>query len=408
MDLQHLVSRYGSPLYIYDLAELKSASKRLFNSLPDGSILFYSLKANPHPYLVKELVKQGCRCEVSSLAELRVALQAGGIAEQILYTGPVKTYDELEEALKLGVIKYSCESTNELNKLSLLAEKHRKKVQVILRVNPNHKYLRSSLSMTGVASQFGIDEDKIAEIPPEFITSPYMDIVGFHVFNGTNSNDVDSMISSFTYSIHMAKRLSEQLKISLKFLDLGGGFGHPYAQKGNSTDFSSIKTEISAVLDLELADWRQQMPEISFESGRNLVAACGQYVCTVEEIKESKGEKFIILDGGINHLGGMSGLGRMQKFDMDYTCENDHAATDTFSASMVGPLCTPLDLMRRSQETQSLFVQDIIIVPNVGAYGLTASLMGFLSRETPVEVIYEHHTVCDATQIILNRQTIDK
>jgi diaminopimelate decarboxylase len=406
MNIKDLFEQYGSPLYVYDLNELRVSYQKLRDSLPNESILYYSLKANPYTRLVKEFVKLGCKCEISSINELKSALEAGAEAEEILFTGPAKSIQEIEQAIRLGVGIVSCESWNELIKLVKISEKYQRKVKVIIRVNPNNRNLRSSLSMTGVSSQFGIDEEDIVSIPSDALKSKYIELIGFHVFNGTNSTDIKSIILSFTYSILMAKRLSKMLNLNLKFLDLGGGFGHPFAKKDDSTDFKFINKALSEVLDKELPQWRIGDPIISFESGRYLVASCGKYICRVEDIKLSKGNQFVLLDGGINHLGGMSGLGRMQKFDIDFELESEQKLDENIEASMVGPLCTPLDLMRRNKETQKLSINDIVIVPNVGAYGLSASLLGFLSRDTPCEIIVDHHSIVEVTQLKLKRKTL--
>ncbi|QMV40601.1 type III PLP-dependent enzyme domain-containing protein [Cohnella cholangitidis] len=404
MNYSDLVRKYGSPLYVYNIDALADSYHKLRSYLPDDSILYYSLKANPHPVLVGQLVRLGCRCEVSSVNELAVALQAGARADRVQYTGPAKTRNEIETAVIRGVRLFSCESWNEFDKLNSVAEEHATKLAVVLRVNPNSKNLRSSLAMTGVSSQFGIDEDKIMNGSLDFLAHPSMEVIGFHVFNGTNSTDVGSLIDSFAYSIQMAKRLAEELNINLRYLNLGGGFGHPYAKFGDSPNFSILKSELTALLDSEIPEWRNNETQVAFESGRFIAGSCGQYICSIEDIKESKGSRYVILNGGINHLGGMSGLGRMQKLDVDFAVSDEASSEENDIASLVGPLCTPLDFIRRPGEIPKLDINDHIVIPNVGAYGLTSSLLGFLSRESPLEIVYSVNEVIDISRIELERK----
>ena len=122
MSIQTLLAHYGSPAYVYDLQEVRHAYQSLRASIPEGCLLYYSLKANPHPTLVKELASLGCRTEISSKGELQSVLTAGCNIEQCLYTGPGKTLSDISLALSHGVSYFSVDSPTDLEKVATAAE----------------------------------------------------------------------------------------------------------------------------------------------------------------------------------------------------------------------------------------------------------------------------------------------
>lgn len=403
MDYEDLRARYGSPFYVYDLEILRHSCSMLRQALPDPAVLFYSLKANPHPLLVQELLNLGCRAEVSSLGELHVVLEAGGDEAGILYTGPGKSRRELQRAVELGVRWFSVESLTELEKLSSVAIDGNPPLQVIMRINPDQEFAGAGLAMTGTPSQFGTDEQVLSRELKELRLSERVQIAGFHIFNGTNTGNFETLSDSFLSSIQIMARLGRVCGITLKFVDLGGGFGHPYAVEGSSSNFGGLKVQLEATLDKYMPGWRSGEPAIAFESGRYLAAACGTLVSTVTDIKESKGSRYIVLDSGIHHLGGMAGLGRIPRVQYDILPVAEMPATRYEPAKVVGPLCTPLDFFNKNASMPALQPGDQVYVPNVGAYGITASLVGFLSREMPVEIVVDGDEIRQVSQLALSR-----
>jgi diaminopimelate decarboxylase len=404
LNIKEIVKKYGTPLYIYNLQEINDSFQALKNALPDQSIIYYSLKANPHPELVERLIELGCHAEVSSIGEAEVISQKEIDPELCIYTGPGKSRKELEIALKQGISLYSVESLNELVRLSELTTKLSIQVKVILRVNPSHTISNSGLKMTGVPSQFGIDEDTLVEQFRNVKVSKFVNIIGFHIFIGSNIPSVDLLLINFKKSIDVAKRLATALNIKLHLIDLGGGFGAFFAKNAKRNDYTNLKEPLESYLDEQFPNWKQGNPNIAFESGRYLVASCGYFISSVEDIKISRDTKYIILDSGIHHLSGMTGLGRIPKVEMDFLFQT--RGTSDFppeKVTITGPLCTPLDFFIRDGECPPLQLGDQLIVSNVGAYGITASLLGFLSREAPLEVVYEGNKVKKVSRLSLNR-----
>jgi diaminopimelate decarboxylase len=402
MNPREVAERFGTPAYVYDLAVVRRAHRMLREALPAGAVLYYSLKANPHPAIVRALVEAGCRAEVSSPGELEVALAAGAHPGDVLCTGPAKTRGELDGALARGVRWFSVESPQDLARVDAACERANVEASSALRVNPAGDATLGGLAMSGDGSQFGSDEALVLGEPWRF-EARRAPVRGVHVYGGSNVDGADALRAAFETALATAERVAAALSVEqLRLLDLGGGFGHAFAREGDQLDFR----DLAGALGPALAAALDRLPmgpaaSIAFESGRYLVGACGRLVCTVQDVKESRGRRFVVLDGGINHLGGMHGLGRLRPLQVDLAAEG---AAGSVTADVVGPLCTPLDAWGRGRPLPDVRPGDVVAVPNVGAYGLTASLVGFLSRELPIEVVVDGDLVLDASRLELARR----
>ncbi len=400
-----LAERFGTPLYVYDLDQVAAAHRDLRNSLPAGTIIFYSLKANPHPDVARALREgrelSSCQAEISSAGELAAALEAGFAPAECLYTGPGKTEGELVNAIARGVRNFSVESLADLERAGRIARRFDLVVDCLLRINRVSAAAAASIRMMGTPSQFGIDSETLRAQLPLLLAVPGTRLVGAHFYSMSNAGDELSLIGELRQSITTAARLHEELGLPMEILDIGGGFGAPYAVPGSRPVYGKLRTELEGALDLHFPHWRAGMPQVVSESGRYLVGDCGELISSVTNIKESRGRRFVILDAGINTLGGMSGLGRLMplavKVDMP------HAAGDTEATTLVGPLCTPGDILARNLELPGLKTGDLITVPNVGAYGTTASLLLFLSRPAPREVIVRGREIVTVSQLKVRR-----
>ncbi|MFE7316022.1 type III PLP-dependent enzyme [Streptomyces sp. NPDC057555] len=403
-----LVRRYGSPLYVYDLARVERAAADLRAALPEGAHLYYSLKANPHPELVRTLRLAGCRPEICSTGELAAVLEAGFDGADCLYGGPGKTAEELGEALAAGVRTFSVESPADLRRVGAQARARGVTVRCLLRINGAGAGAGVGLRMTGGASQFGHD---IADGLPDLaeFTVDGTELHGLHFFPLTNAADPQGLLAEAVASIRTAAALEAHWGLPLRMLDLGGGFACPYAAPGERPRYDALREPLTAALDAHLPGWRGRL-ELAFESGRYLVGDSGRLVCTVTEVKESRGTTYGVLDSGINHLGGLSGVGRLPSLRAEPLRLADPGAGDeadgTRRVALVGPLCTPADVIRRAAEAVPPRPGALLSVPNVGAYGATASLLGFLSRPAPAEITVRDGRVVGADRLTLRREPL--
>lgn len=382
-----------TPAYVYDVAEVRRNHDRLRSSLPENTGLYYSLKANPHPSLLGTLRERGARPEVCSTGELDAALAAGWDPADVLYTGPGKRDAEVLDALRLGVRLFSVDSPHAISQLDSLAASEGATARYLLRVNDDQPVPGQGLAMTGVASQFGADTGWVLAEPEQFASRPHAEMVGLHLYMGTNLAEVDALYGQFSRSLDTARRLGEALAahgVRLRILDLGGGFGAPFAKVGEAVDLTALRPRLEALFDQELPGWRDQAPEVAFESGRYLVGTAGTLMTAVLDVKRSQGKDIVVLESGINHLGGMSGMRRLPPLSPHLVHTAGPAAgKDVLDALVVGPLCTPLDTWARGAKLPDLAPGDLVAVPNVGAYGLYASLIAFLGHPLPVEAVVD-------------------
>jgi diaminopimelate decarboxylase len=401
-----LAERYGTPLYVYDLDEVVAAKNQLLDSLPEECELFYALKANPHPELVRALGRgadgsagegRACRAEISSTGELTAALTAGFDAAECLYTGPGKTGGELRTAIGLGVRMFSTDSVTDVEHVAAAARAQGVVADVLLRINSATASATTSIRMTGTPSQFGFDSETLPEDMPRLRDLPGIRIAGLHLFPLSNARDEASLIAEFQHTIALAAQLQADLELPLRFLDIGGGFSVPYAVPGERARYPKLRGELTAALDLHFPHRAAEGPRVAFESGRYLVGAAGTLLAGVSNVKVSRGRTFVILDAGINTFGGMSGLGRL--LPVAVQPDPDADAEAAASASLVGPLCTPGDILGREIKLPALAPGDVVTIPNAGAYGPTASLLMFLGRPAPVEVVVRGTEVVSASRI---------
>lgn len=381
---------HGSPLYVHDLGDVETRARELFSVLPEGSRLLFSLKANPLPAVAEVLCRLGCDAEVSSPGELSVALAAGFAPEQVLYSGPGKSAEEVRGALRVGVTRFSVESWTDLERLDRASRAAGLRSRVLLRVNPDAPPV-AGLAMSGVSSQFGLDEVAWLAGRERLAALGGIEPMGIHVYQGTQLADVPALLSSMRMAFDAGESLASALDIPFQVLDLGGGFPWPFATHGVGVELAPLREP--------LARWaaerrRTASCELWFESGRRLCGSSGTLWATVLDVKRSKGKQYVVLDTGIHHLGGMSGLGRVPLVSMGVARADATVAPGVLEeVNVVGPLCTPLDCFARNVKLPPLRAGDRVFVPNVGAYGATASLTGFLSRPPPLELAHREGAV---------------
>lgn len=400
LTLEEIAARYGTPSYVYELGAVRRARALLDAALPANSELYYALKANPHPAIVAALVAEGCGAEVSSSGELAIALLQGIDPERIVYTGPAKSDAEIAGALAAGVGCLSVESAAELERVDRAAAERGEPARCLLRVNPGGDLRAAGLAMMGDASQFGVDADQVLADPGAF-RRPHVELRGLHLYAGSNIESVEALLSAFELVLSELPALVEALAIEPELLDLGGGFAHPYARGGEPDELRGLAPRLWALVESALGGSR---PRLAFESGRYLSGACGTLLTRVRDVKHSRGRRFVVLDSGINHLGGMHGLRRLRQLRPQLVAVKQRG--ELRPADVVGPLCTPLDAWGRDVELPELEPRDLLAVSNVGAYGLSASLIAFLGRELPVEVVVDGGEVVKASRLCLARHPV--
>lgn len=391
--LRRLAVAYGTPLYVYDVKIVRHYAQVLQRTLPRGIEIHYSVKANPHPLLISALTQLGIRTEISSEGELDATLAAAVRHDHILYTGPAKTASELRRAIESGVRLFSVES--QVDRDRLVSAACGMDVAYLIRLACGSGSGPVGLRMTGAPSQFGV-------YPPGPLPGP--DLVnsedgghaaGFHVFSASNAKDEAALITEFAANINTVSAAVARAGFEAQLVDIGGGFGAPYAAPGSPPEYPHLRAALSYHLDEGLPGWRTAEPRVMVESGRYLVAAAGTLLTTVMDIKENGGNRYLLCDAGINVLGGMHGLGRL----VNPKAQPENQSSDAGPVVLAGPLCTPLDILSRSARIDRPTIGGVLAIPNVGAYGLTASLVAFLSRPVAAEIVVDGAEVVAARRL---------
>ncbi|HEX3028713.1 MAG TPA: diaminopimelate decarboxylase [Clostridia bacterium] len=382
--LSDIAREYGTPTYVYDSEKILSQYRLLKDSLPEEIGIFYSMKANPLLGICRLFKNQGCGIEVASSGELYTALAAGFPPERIIFTSPGKTYDELEYAIETGTYSINIESLDEALIINHIAAEKSRKADVSIRVNPDFDVSGSNIKMSGVPTQFGIDQIQVENALGILKTLTNINVIGIHIYTGTQALNANNIILSMEQTIKLALELSEKNSFELKFLDLGGGFGVPYFK-----DDSCLDTEVLSKGFAEMWDKyseRLSKTKVVVESGRFLMAEAGTYLIKVLYKKACKGKKYIVCDGGSNQHASSAFLGRYirNNFPMHVLNKTGNPA----EVDVVGPLCTPTDIIGQRVMLPETVPGDILAIDKSGAYGITQSPGLFLSHPLAEEVLY--------------------
>lgn len=386
---RELLERFGSPLYVYDLGIVKRQLQHLRATLPQRFSVFYSIKANPAQALLRHFVQEGCGLEIASDGELHQALAAGCPPERIVFAGPGKTEDELSAALDAGIGEIHVESLTEARRIARLAAARGQVAHIALRVNPSAAVEGGGMRMGAKPVAFGIDEDQLPDVLSALQSEASLRVVGLHLFVGTQILDADTLLRQYRAGLAIARAIAAQCG-PLQTIDLGGGLGVPYFANERCLDLEILRTGLHALMAEIESDAAFHGTRFVLEPGRFLVAEAGIYLTRVTDIKVSRGKTFVIVDGGMHHhLAASGNLGQTIKRNFPVAVVNRLEAPATEVVEVAGPLCTPLDQLARALQVPEVSIGDVLGVFQSGAYGRSASPLGFLSRRAPAEVVVD-------------------
>ncbi len=382
--LDRLAARVGqTPFYAYDRALLSRRVSELRAHLPADLSLHYAMKANPMPALVAHMAREVDGIDVASGGELRVALDAGMDPKEISFAGPGKQAAELGQAIASGVL-INVESPTELATIARLADELACDARIAIRVNPDFELKSSGMKMGGGPKQFGIDAEAVPDLLPRI--RGRLAFEGFHIFSGSQNLRAESIVEAQTRALELASRLAAHAPGPVRTLNLGGGFGIPYFPGETRLDLAAVGLHLHGLVD----EAKRLLPEAGLvvELGRFLVGEAGVYVARVLDRKMSRGQVFLVTDGGLHHhLSASGNFGQVIRKNYPVTIGTRDPGGERETSSVVGPLCTPLDLLADRMNLARADVGDLVVVFQSGAYGLTASPGHFLSHPPAVEVL---------------------
>jgi diaminopimelate decarboxylase len=372
----------ATPFYAYDRDRMTRRVAELRTALPDEIQIHYAMKANPMPEVVAHMASLVDGLDVASAGELEVATQTDVSPEDVSFAGPGKRDEELCAAIEAG-ITINLESEGELRRTARIAEEIGAEPDVAIRVNPSFELKSSGMKMGGRPSPFGVDAERVPAMLAE-LKALRLRFRGFHVYSGSQNLRADAISESLRKTVELVVELSNATDLEVSSVNLGGGLGIPYFPREQPLELSELSSPVQQAVDR----LRKEMGhvQIVMELGRYLVGESGIYVCRVTDVKISRGRRYAITDGGLHHhLAASGNFGQVIR--KNYPISAVDIAEPAEEVSIVGPLCTPLDILGDRIRTSRLSEGSLVAVLQSGAYGRTASPARFLSHPEAREVV---------------------
>ncbi len=383
--LSRLAQRVGAtPFYAYDRSLMTQRVAELRSHMPPELKIHYAMKANPMPAVVQHMASLVDGFDLASAGEMQVALDTTMPAAHISMAGPGKRPAELLQAIAAGITLH-VESFHELKTIAHLSAQTGIQARVAIRINPAFELKSSGMKMGGGPKQFGIDEELVPEAL-KLIKTLNLDFQGFHIYSGSQNLKAEAIIEAQQKSIALAISLSDYCPCPIKKLNIGGGYGICYFPGESPLDTQAIGDALAA----PMAAFKLTNPEaeVIIELGRFLVGEAGIYVCEIIDKKISRGQTYLIVDGGLHHhLAASGNFGQVIRKNYPVAIGTKMHSKDFETVSIVGPLCTPLDVLADRMQLPTAEIGDLVVVYQSGAYGYTASPSKFLSQPDAMEVL---------------------
>ena len=386
VDALTLVNTYGTPLYVYDLERIRKQYDALKRAIPKTVKIFYAIKANPNPSVCSFLKTLGAGAEIASSGELYIALKTGFKGNEIVYNGPGKTDEDIQYAIKSEVHVINVESLDELYRLNAIAENAACPVKVCVRVNPIQGVQKVKMQTGGGSQKLGIDEEQIETVVKTALKLEQINLLGIHVYVGSQILEESILLDNIENTLQIACRTAKQFGLPLKCINFGGGLGVPYNESEPKFNVENFGKGLTAIIQKASQWFDLSDTQFILEPGRFLVSDAGIFLTKVISVKESRGKKYAIVDGGINHA--FLPI-RMNKKYRTAVVNKMHLPHKNITI-VGGPLCTSMDVFSNEVELPHVEINDIIGIFNSGAYGFSASLLYFLSAPMPAEVIVQN------------------
>jgi len=374
----------STPFYAYDRQVIENRIHSLRQVFPASVRLHYAIKANPMRDLLRFMSSRVNGLDIASGEELKLALESGMPARQISFAGPGKRQTELEAAVRAGIL-INAESTRELTCLAQISQSLGRPARVALRINPDFELKSSGMKMGGGPKPFGIDAEQIPAILHD-MKALDLQFEGFHILSGSQNLRPEAIIEVQQQAYQLALRLAGHVPSPIRTLNLGGGFGIPYFPGDRPLDLAPIGENLHNLVERAAQDL--PAAELVIELGRYLVGEAGIYVCRVLDKKISRGQIFLVCDGGLHHhLAASGNFGQVIRKNYPVIIGNKASPMQTETVTIVGPLCTPLDILAERMELAVADVGDLVVIYQSGAYGLTASPRAFLGHPDALELL---------------------
>lgn len=356
MDYNKIIKEYSTPLFVYNINILKERIKYLRENLKGN--LCYAIKANS--FVIREITEEVERIEICSFGEYMICKNNNVPANKMVLSGVNKSYEEFNYIFEneTDILRYTIESIHQFELLKKLSEKYKRKINILPRITSGN--------------QFGITYKELEYIIENL--NEYMTLSGIEFFSGTQKHSIKRIEKEIKMLSEICLNIKEKYSVDIKEIEYGPGLPVYYFQNEyfNEDEFLN---EINIITSNYLKG-----KEIILEIGRSMVASCGVYITSVVDKKENKTGKYVILDGGINHLVYYGGsMGMMTPY---YEILNKNEKEEEI-VNLFGSLCTINDIILKGAKVPKLNIGDTFIFKNVGAYSVTEGINLFLSRDMP-------------------------
>ncbi len=381
--------RFGTPQFLYATPAISARAAALRAAFGGRFVLSYAVKANPNRALLGWLRDQVEFLDVSSIGEFHRARGAGWAPARLSFTGPAKRERELREAIAGGIGELVVESLAEARRADAIAGGMGRRQAVLARISPDRVPKGFGDHMAGRPSPFGIDVEEAEAALAEILALPNLTLAGLHIYSGTQCLKAEAIVENYAIFIEIFERLCARHDIAPRKLIFGSGLGIPYHDGDAALDLGAVAVATNPMLDALRALPRFADTVFALELGRYLVGEAGYFLTRVLSVKESRGRRIAICDGGMNcHLpaSGHFGMVIPRNYRM-HRVSLGEAAGPVEEIDLSGPLCTSIDKLGRGVKLPRLAEGDLVAVHCSGAYGPTASPLGFISHSAPVEVL---------------------
>jgi diaminopimelate decarboxylase len=382
IDCETLVERAGgTPIFVYDGARVAEQVARFRAAFPTEVALHYAVKANPYAPLLELISGLVDGFDVASAGEVaRVA----GLGLPVSFAGPGKRDVEIEAAIGAGVT-INLESESEAERALAIGERIGVAPKVAVRVNPPFGLKGAGMKMGGLGSQFGVDHDRVGALVGRLVAAG-ADWQGLHIYAGSQALGAEAVIELQRETLALAAAIAEEAGAAPAHVNLGGGFGIPYFATDRALDVEMVGSSLGKTLEARANILDET--RFAIELGRWLVGEAGVYLTRIIDRKISRGRTFLVTDGGLHHMLAASGnFGQLLRRNYPVAIASRFGAAPEEEASVVGCLCTPLDLLADEAMLPRAEVGDLVAVFCAGAYGLSASPAGFLSQTEAREML---------------------
>ena len=373
VNVDFIAKKYGTPTYCYSYAKLKKNIENFKKSFQSFSpLICFAVKSNTNVNLIREIKRFGLGADVVSMGELMMAIKAGISPKKIVFSGVGKTFEELLYAINKNIFLINAESENEIKQIEKIAKLKKKKIEIGIRLNPNTDAKTLSQISTGKKeNKFGVNSKTFVRLVHDYKNSRNVKLKCLSVHIGSQIIDhkpYEKMLKSIT-------KILKKINYEFEFIDLGGGMGISYNDSEKKLDYRKYCIAIKKFLN-------KNKSKIIFEPGRSIVGNIGTLISKVIYIKKSERKNFIILDAAMNDLMRPALYGATHKLipalKKNKILRENH--------EFVGPICESTDSFLTLKKFQKLRENEIIVMCDVGAYGMSLS-SNYNLRPKPIELM---------------------